>query len=97
MAVNTLLSKQITLNDKVVSWKEIEGEIIVLDKKTKDFYELNKSASFIWKQIVAKKKVSSIITALIKKHKKVKKTLLEKDVLSFVNKGIKKKMFVIKK
>ena len=97
MRKNGILDKHTILNDKLVSWKDIEGEIIFLHHKERQLYELTKTAGFIWREAVAKKKIGQIIEAMLRRYKKEKKEILKKDTLDFINDFVKRKIFLLKK
>jgi len=83
-------------NELLVFWKDIDGEIILLHRKEKQVYELTKAASFIWKAVAEKMKIEEIIQAMQLKYKKVKKDVIRKDTLDFINNLVKDKVLLIK-
>ena len=89
-------NKILVLNEERISWREIDKEVVVLDKKEKEFYELNKSASIIWKEFVKKGSVKSAASKLKSKYKREDKEQIEKDTLSFARGLIRKKFFIEK-
>jgi len=97
MIKTDILGAYMVLNESVISCKEIDGEIVVLHKKEKAFYELNASANAIWKEALKKQEIFKIIEAMMKKYEKVNKQTLESDTLEFIHKLIRDKMFMIKK
>lgn len=97
MKVEEILEKYVVPNDKLISWREIDNEIVFLHKEERVFYELNKTAAFIWKEVLKKKKVGEIIEAIQKRYTKVKREILRKDALNFVNNLLKKKLFLLRK
>ncbi len=90
-----LLKQYVLVNNKLVSWREIDGEMILLDKKKKTFYEMNKTANYIWKEAVKKQKIEDVVTTVQKKYKKTDKKTAEKDTLSFINDLVKEKYFLL--
>ena len=58
------------------------------------FYELNKTANFIWKEATKGQKLVNIIKAMQKKYRRKD---LQKDALDFVNDLLKKKIFLLRK
>ncbi len=91
------LSKEYVFpNDKRISWKEIDGEIILLDKQKKAFYEMNKMANYIWEEIVKKRKIKDIVIVMQKKYKNIDKKIVEGDMLGFINDLVKEEYFLLK-
>lgn len=39
------------VNKDNASWKEVDGEIVIINFETTHYYSLNKSGTFIWKLI----------------------------------------------
>lgn len=96
MTRGDILEKYIIPNDKLISWREIDGEVVFLHLNEKAFYELNKTGNFIWKEAVGKQKIKEIIKAVQTKYGKVNKEILRKDALDFINNLLKKKTFLLK-
>jgi len=76
---------------KSLEWKTIGQETVILSTKTMSFYHLNETATFIWKSINRKRRVSEIARKLIDKFD-VSKSVVEKDLnktlSSFSKKGL---------
>ena len=87
---------KIIVNSRRISWREIDKEVVVLDKKEKEFYELNKSASIIWKELAQKGSVSGAVRKVKSKYKNEDKAQIEKDVNNFARSLIKKGFFIEK-
>ena len=97
MKKEEIMGKCLVPNEKLISWREIDNEIVLLHKKEKAFYELNKTADFIWKRAIEKEKVKEIIEAMQKVYRKVNRDILKKDALDFIDDLFKKKIFIIEK
>jgi len=91
--MKNLKDKRITLNKELVNWKLIDKEVVFLHDKEKVFYELNKTASYIWLNANGKKQVSGIIKGLTSKFL-VNKEKAEKEALEFITEAIKHKIFI---
>ena len=91
-----LLDKAIVINKKLVNWRLIDKEVVFLHDKEKVFYELNKTATYIWLNANGRKTVKDIVKGLISKFD-ITKEKAEKDAVEFINKGIKNKIFVFAK
>ncbi len=96
MKGESIRDKQLSFNSERISYREIEGEILVLDKKRKIFYELNKTASIIWKEIIHKRSIDKIIKILQEKYDKMDREKIEKDVIDFISLLIRKKYLLVK-
>jgi hypothetical protein len=96
MEVEKLLEKSFVFNRDNIIWREIGEEIVFLQRKEKNFYEGNKTASFICRQLVKGKTAHQIIRGLQKNYSGVEAGVLKRDVVDFINKGLKAKTLVIK-
>jgi hypothetical protein len=95
VGMKDLLGKTIVVNKEMASWRLIDKVVIFLHKKERVFYELNKTATFIWLKANEKNSIKQIIKGLISKFDITKKTA-EKDIMEFVNEAIKKKVFLLR-
>lgn len=97
MEKKEMLGKCLTPNTKLISWREIDGEIVYLHKEKREFYELNGAGNLIWKQAVKKNNVAGIIKALKNKYNKIDEGILRKDAIDFINELIEEKIFLVSK
>ena len=88
-----IMNKIIAVNKELVNWKVIEQEVIFLHNKEKVFYELNKTATYIWLNANGKRLVRGIIEGLASKFL-VNKEKAENDALEFITEAIKNKIFI---
>jgi hypothetical protein len=96
MGKKRLWDKRISINETMTVWREIDGEILVLNKKERSLYEMNDAAGFIWREAAKKKKkIADIFIALRNKYKTAEKEGLGEDLLCFVETLIKEKYFKI--
>ncbi len=79
-----MLEKRFCINKKRVAGKNIEGEVIFLDKEKRELYELNKSAALIWELADGKRTVREIIEAMAAKFG-IDRSAAEKDALAFIS------------
>jgi hypothetical protein len=87
------MEKSVMLNEKLVNWRLIDQEIIFLHNKENTFYELNKTATYIWLNANGKKTIGDIIKGLPAKFI-VDKQTAEKDAIEFIGQALKNKIFV---
>jgi hypothetical protein len=64
------------LADKI-SWKEMDGLVIVVNTVSGNYYSLNKTASDIWQEVVAGKSVQEVHEGITKKYTVDEETLRE--------------------
>ncbi len=43
--------KKYSINNENSSWKEVDGEIVIINLETTHYYSLNKTGTFIWNQL----------------------------------------------
>lgn len=55
----------IPIDTAAVSWREIDGEIVVLDERTSVYFGLNHSAAVLWKRLVDGADESDLVQVLI--------------------------------
>lgn len=71
------------IDKEKVAWKEIEGEVTILDKKTAEFFNLNPTASRIWHLIQHGQAVESVIKYFVEFFNIEEKEARE-DVIGFI-------------
>jgi len=87
--------KRFIFNDKRIAWREIEdGAIFFLDKEKKKFYEVNKSASLIWKKISEETQPTGIVNAVQRKYANIGKKVIERDVTNFIDDLVSKDIII---
>ena len=62
-----------------VSWKELDGLIVVVDTESGAYYSLNKTASEMWKELVDGKAKEAVVKILEEKYN-VPGTELQNDL-----------------
>ncbi|KPK98821.1 MAG: hypothetical protein AMJ95_02450 [Omnitrophica WOR_2 bacterium SM23_72] len=94
MRKENLLDKRIVVNEQLVDWKLIDQEVVFLHNKEKVFYELNRTATYIWLKANGKKPIREIIKGLITKFL-INKDKAKKDTIEFISGAIKNKIFLL--
>ena len=74
--------------NKETMFKEIEEVVYILDPRNATIYTLNKTASFIWKNLEKPLSIEKIIS-LVYDRFEVKIEKVRKDVMRFVSKYLK--------
>ena len=89
-----MLNRKILINKKRIISKEIDKEVIFLDKQQKALYELNKTASFIFSKANGRKTIDEIIQEISLKYE-IERKKAEKDTMEFIQDGVNKKIFTL--
>jgi len=84
---------QLYVVNEEISYREIEGQILLLRPDDHFLYTVNGSGKFIWLEIVKRKPISTIAKNLAKKFN-VSEEKAAKDVLKFVSELEKKEIIV---
>ena len=63
--------------------QEVDGEMILLDSETEEYFSLNEIGSFFYELLVEKEDLSAVLEELQKSFE-VPKEQLQKDLFSFV-------------
>jgi len=71
--------------------READQKIIILDPKEGSVYTLNDTAAYIWKFLHKKRSVSEILKKIADDFE-VPESKIRKDVINFIQKGIKNKL-----
>jgi len=75
--------------NKDIYFKIVSGHVVLLEKNKKFIRELNKSATFLWKQLNKPKTLEKLTESLRKKYK-ITKSQAVKDVKEWVKNYLKK-------
>jgi len=89
-----ILDKCVLPNSELISWRAIDGEVIFLHKKERVFYELNKTASFIWEKASSKTPIRKIINSLSANYD-IDRDAAEKDTLEWMEDLLNRKIFIV--
>ena len=87
------MNKTIIINKEMANWRLIDQEIVFLHNKENTFYELNKTAAYIWLNVNSGKSIEDIIKGLSTKFSVDQKTA-EKDAVKFIDQALKNKIFI---
>ena len=68
-----------------VVWQELEGEVVLLNPKTGEYFGLNEVAGSFWEKVDGKKSLGNIIKELLEEYD-VKREELEKDLQDLIEK-----------
>lgn len=90
------LDKYLIPNDSQIYWKVVGGEVVFIDKKKREIYELNAVGNFIWQVAAKKKTIGKIIEEMEKRYKDTPKSILYHDALDFIKRLVEEKIFLLK-
>lgn len=65
---------------KGLVWEEINDELVVLDPIQGKYFNLNKTAAFVWGNIIKPKSEQELIKLSLKSYKENKYTNMKKDL-----------------
>jgi Coenzyme PQQ synthesis protein D (PqqD) len=71
------------LKDDCLMWREIEDEVIVLDKRTWTYMGINGSGALLFKEIAESTTLGSLV-ARLKEHFGISESIAQRDVEAFV-------------
>jgi len=77
------LNKQITFADTVFA-QEVDGEMVLLDMNSENYFGLDEVGSTIWQTMGKGKSLQEVLNALLEEYE-VESDVLEKDLIRFVN------------
>ncbi len=66
-----------------ITWREVNGELVVLDLRSSDYLSVNGTGAELWTLLVEGATVSELVTALIKTHE-IDAPSAERDVRDFL-------------
>lgn len=88
--------KYLVPNESQIYWRIIDREIVFIDKRKREIYDLNPAGNLIWREAVKRKSIGEIINELKKKYKNTPRSVLHKDTLEFISRLVKCKIFVLR-
>jgi len=74
-----------------VSWREIDGQVILLNKKERVFYELNHTGTAFWNAMLAHEYLDKIVAALAEDFASAGQDVLRCDAEEFFGHLLKSK------
>ena len=81
------LNQKITFADTVFA-QEVDGEMVLLDMNSENYFGLDEIGTAIWQAIQEKETLQEVFELLLEQYD-VEPDLLKKDLLAFVNKLVK--------
>lgn len=89
-----MLNKYLTLNNKRIAYRSIDGEAVVIDLKDNTFHILNPVSTYIWERLNGEIILKDIIKALTEEFD-VDQETAAKDCLEFIDELIKINLVVL--
>jgi hypothetical protein len=71
------------LDDEVITWREVDGETLLLDKRRSTYLSVNGTATVLWRLLAAGTSESALVDALVAGFD-VDATLAAADVETFL-------------
>lgn len=78
------LSQKVEFSDTVFA-QEVDGEMVLLDMKSENYFGLDSVGTDIWQAIEEKKVLQDVLDTLVEQYD-VEEEVLRKDLISFVEK-----------
>ena len=78
------LNQKITFSDTVFA-QEVDGEMVLLDMESENYFGLDAVGTDIWQAIQEKEVLAEVLEVLLEQYD-VKEEVLQKDLLNFVEK-----------
>ena len=78
------LNQAVTFSDKVFA-QEVDGEMVLLDMNSENYFGLNEIGTDIWQAMQEKRFLQNVYESLLEQYE-VEPEVLEKDLLDFVKK-----------
>jgi len=78
------LNKKITFADTVFA-QEVDGEMVLLDMNSENYFGLDAVGTDIWQAIQEKETLQAVLEALLEQYD-VEEEVLKRDLLAFVGK-----------
>jgi hypothetical protein len=77
------LNKKIVFSDTIFA-QEVDGEMVLLDMESENYFGLDSTGSAIWNAISKKQILQDVFDTLLQEYD-VKPDILERDLLNFIN------------
>ena len=78
------LNQKITFSDTVFA-QEVDGEMVLLDMNSENYFGLDAVGTDIWQAIEEKKVLQDVLDTLLEQYD-VEEEVLKKDLITFVHK-----------
>lgn len=77
-----------------ISWRDVNGETIILNLKTGEYFTLNDTGKILWKGICESQKPSEIVLSLANEYN-IDYKEVERDVLDFISGLLQKEVLIM--
>lgn len=88
-------TESVLCKGKNIAWKELDGESVILDVKSGNFFSVNETGIFIWKLFDGKRTLKSLALKLSSKYS-IKERLALKTVLGYAGLLLKRRLVILK-
>ena len=62
------MSEVLKLREGAVEWREIEGEVVALDRKASEYVAVNRSGAALWPRLVVGASRDELVAALVARY-----------------------------
>jgi hypothetical protein len=87
-------NEKIALNEKRIMWKDVNGEIVFIDKEKMEVFDLSETGRDIWLLIMSKKSIPQIIDAMHNTYSSIPVDVIQKDTREFINSLLESKIMI---
>ena len=88
------LNQKITFADTVFA-QEVDGEMVLLDMNSENYFGLDEVGTAIWQAMQEKETLQEVLDVLLEQYE-VESDVLEKDLADFVNKLVESELVEVK-
>lgn len=71
-------------DERLFCWKEVDGSVILVDKKEQEVYDMNEAGSIIWNELVKKKTVRDIADRVGARYPEIDPRKITRDTFEFI-------------
>ena len=87
-------NQKITFSDTVFA-QEVDGEMVLLDMESENYFGLDEVGTAIWQAMQEKETLKEVFELLLEQYE-VESDVLEKDLIGFVNKLVESGLVEVK-
>ncbi len=87
------LNQKITFADTVFA-QEVDGEMVLLDMNSENYFGLDEVGTAIWQAMQEKETLQEVLDVLLEQYE-VESDVLEKDLANFVNKLVESELVAV--
>lgn len=66
--MSTATNSQVWQRNRILAWREIDGEIVIVSPNDSVLHELNETGSFVWKRLDGRRPPAEIAASLVAEY-----------------------------